>query len=285
MEYIIFILISINIYIVLAVSLNLIMGYTGLISVSHAAFMGIGAYVTAILTVNYQWNFFFTLPVVLVFAIAISAFTAVPSLRVKGDHYLVISFGIQFIIMSLMINLEITNGSNGFAGIPKPELLGLSFHSNLYCFVLSMIFMFVCVLFAARLAHAPFGLILKAIREDEIAAQGLGKNIVFYKVIIFIIGCSLAALAGSFFASIISFIDPFTFSLDVSIFICCLAIIGGSGTIKGSLVGVPILIAFPEILRFLDVPATIAGPLRQIFYGLLIILFMRFRPQGIISEH
>jgi len=274
----------INIYIVLTASLNLILGYAGMISVCHAAFMGIGAYVTTILMVTYHWSFLSTLPLVIVFTMAISAFFGIASLRVKGDHYIAVSFGIQFIVMSLMINLAITNGSNGFAGIPKPEIWGVHFQSNLSCFFLSLIFMLACLWFTSRLANAPFGLILKAVREDEMATEALGKNVVFYKVAVFIIGCSLAGLAGSFFATIISFIDPFTFSLEESIFISCLVIIGGSGNIKGALVGAPLLIAFPEILRFLHIPGTIAAPLRQIFYGLLIILFMRFRPQGILSE-
>ena len=284
MEFVLFILIMINIYIVLTASLNLILGYAGMISVCHAAFMGIGAYVTTILMVTYHWSFLSTLPLALLFAAAISAFFGIASLRVKGDHYIAVSFGIQFIVMSLMINLTITNGSNGFAGIPKPEIWGLRFQSNLSCFILSLIFMLACLWFTSRLANAPFGLILKALREDEMATEALGKNVVFYKVAVFIIGCSLAALAGSFFASIISFIDPFTFSLEESIFISCLVIIGGSGNIKGALVGAPLLIAFPEIMRFLHIPSTIAAPLRQIFYGLLIIFFMRFRPQGILSE-
>ena len=284
MEFVLFILITINIYIVLTASLNLILGYAGMISVCHAAFMGIGAYVTTILMVNYHWSFLSTLPLVLLFAIAISAFFGIASLRVKGDHYIAVSFGIQFIVMSLMINLAITNGSNGFAGIPKPEIWGLRLQSNLSCFFLSLLFMLISLWFTSRLANAPFGLILKALREDEMATEALGKNVVFYKVAVFIIGCSLAALAGSFFASIISFIDPFTFSLEESIFISCLVIIGGSGNIKGALVGAPLLIAFPEIMRFMHIPSTIAAPVRQIFYGLLIILFMRFRPQGILSE-
>jgi branched-chain amino acid transport system permease protein len=283
-EYFLFILIILNIYIVLTTSLNLILGYTGMISVCHAAFMGVGAYVTTILMVTYQWSFLTTLPLVVIVAVAISASFGVASLRVKGDHYIAVSFGIQFIVMSLMINLAITGGANGFAGIPKPEILGYRFQSNFSCFVLSLVFMLLSLWLTSRLAHSPFGLILKAIREDEVAAEALGKNIVFYKVAVFVVGCSLAALAGSFFASIISFIDPFTFSLEESIFISCLVIIGGSGNIQGAMVGVPLLIAFPELLRFLNIPSTVAAPLRQIFYGLLIILFMRFRPQGILSE-
>lgn len=284
MEYVLFILIFINLYIVLTVSLNLIMGYSGMISVCHSAFMGVGAYVSAILMLKYQWNFFWTLPLVLIFAIIISAFFATYSYRVKGDHYIVVSFGIQFIVMSIMINLAITNGPNGLSGIPKPEAFGLSFQSNISIFLLTLVFMLLCIWFSSRLANAPFGLILKAIREDDIATEALGKNVVFYKVAVFIIGCSLAALAGSFMASIVSFIDPFTFSLEESIFITGLVIIGGSGSIKGSMVGASLLIILPELLRFLNIPSTMAGPLRQIFYGLLIIFFMRFRPQGIIAE-
>jgi branched-chain amino acid transport system permease protein len=283
-EYLLFILIIINIYIVLAVSLNLILGYTGMISVSHAGFMGVGAYVTTILMVNYNWQFLLTLPVVLIFAGLLSAFFGIVSLRVKGDHYLAVSFGIQFIFLAFMINLSITNGSNGFAGIPKPEIFGYRFQSNLSLFFLILVFMLLSYWFTSRLGKGPFGLILKAIREDDIATEALGKSIKVYRVAVFVIGCSMAALAGSFFATIISFIDPFSFTLDESIFICCLVIIGGSGNVKGALVGVPILIAFPEVLRFLHIPSTVAAPLRQIFYGLLIILFMRFRPQGILSE-
>ena len=284
MDYILFVLVIINIYIILTISLNLIMGYTGMISVCHAAFMGIGAYVSTILMVTYHWNFLWTLPFVILFTIMISAFFGIASLRVKGDHYIAVSFGIQFIVMAFMVNLSITNGSNGFAGIPKPEILGLRFQSNMSCFLLSFFIMLLSLWFTTRLANAPFGLILKAIREDDLATEALGKNVVFYKVVVFVIGCTLAAIAGSFFATIISFVDPFTFSLEESIFISCLVIIGGSGNIKGALIGVPLLIAFPEVLRFLNIPSTIAPPLRQIFYGLLIILFMRFRPQGLLSE-
>lgn len=284
MEYIIFILVIINIYIILSASLNLILGYSGMISVSHAGFMGIGAYATTILMVNYGWHFLWTLPVALLIAAVISCFFGIVSLRVKGDHYLAVSFGIQFIFLAFMVNLSITNGSNGFAGIPKPEIFGIYFNSNLSCFFLTLIFMLICFWLMSRLVKAPFGLILKAIREDDIATEALGKNVIFYKVAVFVIGCSFAAMAGCLFAPIISFIDPFTFSLDESIFLCCLVIIGGSGNIKGALVGVPLLIAFPELLRFLDIPSTVAAPLRQIFYGLLIILFMRFKPEGLLSE-
>jgi branched-chain amino acid transport system permease protein len=284
MEYVIFILININLYIVLAISLNLIMGFAGLISVCHAAFMGIGAYVTTILMVTFGWPFWTTLPIAIAIAAIISALIAIPSLRIKGDHYIVMSFGVQFILTSLLNNLEITNRANGFAGIPKPDLFGIIFQSNVSCLLASFIFMIICVVFAARLVNAPFGLIIKAMREDEAATESVGINVVFYKVSVFVIGCSLAAVTGSFFASIVSFIDPFSFTLDESIFIACLAIVGGAGSIKGSLVGVPLLIAFPEILRFMNMPSSISSPLRLIFYGLLIILFMRFRPQGIFSE-
>ena len=284
MDYLIFVLITINIYIILAVSLNLIIGYAGLISVSHSAFMGVGAYISAILMMRYSWNFFLTLPLALIIAIGISAFFAIYSYRAKGEHYVVMSFGIQFILMSIMTNLGITNGPNGIAGIPRPALFGLSFQSNISFLFLSLIFMLLSVWFSSRIGNSSFGLILKAIREDDTASEALGKNVIFYKVVVFIIGCSLAALAGSFFGSMVSFIDPFIFTLEESIFIVCLVLIGGSGNIRGSVVGAPLLVIVPELLRFLNVPSTMAGPLRQIIYGLLIVFFMRFRPQGLIAE-
>jgi len=286
MEYIFYILIMVNTYIVLAVSLNLLLGFTGLISIAHAGFMAIGAYTTTIFLVRYGINFFLTIPLGILMAVAISALIAFPSLRVKGEHYIIASFGFQIIIYSILLNwVSLTRGPFGFAAIPRPTIFGYVFSTYFSYFIMSSVVMLACVAFCWHLSKSPFGLILKAIREDEISIAAAGKNVTYYKVVVFITGCAIAAVAGSLYAGVISFIDPFCFTVHDSIFILAVVIIGGTGNIAGSMVGAFVLITLPEILKFLQVSETVAGPLRQMIYGALLVLFMRFRPQGLLPEY
>lgn len=285
MDYLFYILILVNIYAILAVSLNLLVGLTGLISIAHAAFMAIGAYSTALLVTGLGMNFFLTVVVGMVVAAGISALLALPSLRVRGDHYIIASFGFQVIIISILLNwTSLTRGPFGITGIPRPSLFGVSFSSYHALFLLSAAFVVLCGLVGWRISASPLGAVLRAIREDEVAAQSLGKNVTRYKVLIFVVGCSLAASAGSLYASVASFIDPFSFDITESIFILAIVIIGGKGNIWGSILGAAVLIVLPEVLKFLAVPSGIADPLRRMLYGVLLILFMRFMPSGLIPE-
>jgi len=286
MEYIFYILIMVNIYIILAASLNLLLGFTGLISIAHAAFMGIGAYTTTILLVRYGVNFFLTIPFGIIMSGGISALIALPSLRVRGEHYIIASFGFQILLYSIMLNwVSLTRGPFGFAAIPRPSIFGYVFSTYLSYFVMSSLIMLACVFFCWHLSKSPFGLVLRAIREDEIPVAAAGKNVTYYKVVVFITGCAIAAIAGSLYAGVISFIDPFCFTIHDSILILAVVIIGGTGNIAGSMVGALVLITLPEILKFLQVSETVAAPLRQMVYGALLVLFMRFRPQGLLPEY
>ncbi len=285
MDYIFYILVLVNIYAILAVSLNLLVGLTGLISIAHAAFMAIGAYSTALLVTGLKMNFFLTVAVGMCVAAAVSALLALPSLRVRGDHYIIASFGFQVIIISILLNWpSLTRGPFGIMGIPRPSLFGFTFSSYQAFFLLSGAFLAVCALVAWRIAASPFGVVLRAIREDEVAAQALGKNVTRFKVLIFVLSCSLAAIAGSLYAGVASFIDPFSFDISESIFILAIVIIGGKGNVPGSILGAAVLIALPELLKFLAVPSGIADPLRRMLYGVLLILFMRFMPSGLLPE-
>lgn len=285
MDYIFYILVLVNIYAILAVSLNLLVGLTGLISIAHAAFMAIGAYSTALLVTGLKMNFFLAVAVGMCVAAGVSALLALPSLRVKGDHYIIASFGFQVIIISILLNWpSLTRGPFGITGIPRPSLFGFVFSSYQTFFLLSGGFLAVCALVAWRIAASPFGVVLRAIREDEVAAQALGKNVTRFKVLIFVLGCSLAAIAGSLYAGVASFIDPFSFDISESIFILAIVIIGGKGNVLGSILGAAVLIALPELLKFLAVPSGIADPLRRMLYGVLLILFMRFMPSGLLPE-
>lgn len=285
MDYIFYILILVSIYAILAVSLNLLVGMTGLISIAHAAFMAIGAYSTALLVTGLGMNFFFTVAVGMFIAAGISGLLALPSLRVKGDHYIIASFGFQVIIISILLNwTSLTRGPFGITGIPRPTLFGVTFSSYQTFFLLSAGFAILCSLVCWRIATSPFGTVLRAIREDEVATQSLGKNVTRFKVLVFVFGCSLAAIAGSLYASVASFIDPFSFDIAESIFILAIVIIGGKGNVLGSILGAVVLIGLPELLKFLAVPSAIADPLRRMLYGVLLVVFMRFMPSGLIPE-
>ena len=286
MDYLFYILILVDIYIILAVSLNLLMGFTGLISMAHAGFMAVGAYTTTLLLTRTGMNFLLTIPLGVALAALVSALLALPSLRVKGEHYIIASFGLQIILYNILLNwVSVTNGPFGFSGIPRPKIFGFTFATYRSFLVLATLIMLVCTFLIWRITRSRFGLVLKAVREDEVAASSLGKNVNHFKVAAFIAGSSVAAVAGSLYATAISFIDPFCFTVHDSIFILAIVIIGGTGNIFGSALGALLLISLPEFLKFLHVAESIAAPLRQMIYGAMLVLFMRFRPQGILPEY
>jgi branched-chain amino acid transport system permease protein len=286
MDYLFYILILVDIYIILAVSLNLLMGFTGLISMAHAGFMAVGAYTTTLLLTRTGMNFLLTIPLGVALAALVSALLALPSLRVKGEHYIIASFGLQIILYNILLNwVSVTNGPFGFSGIPRPKIFGFTFATYRSFLVLATLIMLVCTFLIWRITRSRFGLVLKAVREDEVASSSLGKNVNHFKVAAFIAGSSVAAVAGSLYATAISFIDPFCFTVHDSIFMLAIVIIGGTGNIFGSALGALLLISLPELLKFLHVAESIAAPLRQMIYGALLVLFMRFRPQGILPEY
>ncbi|MBI4591072.1 MAG: branched-chain amino acid ABC transporter permease [Candidatus Rokubacteria bacterium] len=281
MNYFFYVISLVAIYGILTVSLNLVVGYTAILSVAHAAFMGIGAYAAALLLTGWGFNFFATLPVAMAVAGLVSGILAVSTLRLKGDYYIIGSFGFQVILYNVFLNwIGLTGGPFGIRNIPRPQAFG----SNLRYAILTLGFLAVCLWVARRVGESPYGKVLRAIREDEAAAASIGKNVTRYKVSVFVLSSMLASVGGALYAGLISYIDPFTFTIHESIFLLALVIIGGSGNVYGSVVGAAVLIVIPEALRFFDVPTTVASPIREILYGLLMILFLRFRPKGLLPE-
>jgi len=286
MNYFFHILIMIAIYLILTLSLNLLMGFTGLFSLAHAAFYAIGAYISTLLMVKMGFNFFLTLPLAILGAMILAVIIAIPSLRLKGDYFLLSTLAFQIIVFSILYNwISLTRGPYGIPGIPKPRIFGFEFKEIPQYLILAGSIALLISLIFKRIYFSPFGRVLKSIREDEIVANALGKNTTKFKISAFIISGGLAAIAGSLYASYVTYIDPTSFTLDESIFIISIIIIGGAGNFKGPLIGTIIMIFLPEILRFLRIPDTIAANMRQIIYGLLLIIFMRIRPQGILGEY
>jgi branched-chain amino acid transport system permease protein len=286
MAYFLHILILINIYIIIAISLNLIAGYTGILSIAHAAFYGVGAYVAALLAVNYGTPFLLNLIAAMIMAGAVAAVVAFPSLRIHDDYLVIATFGFQMILFSIFNNwVSLTRGPLGIPGIPQPKIFGIAVTSHVGFLILTGLLALLVYLFARRLVDSPFGRVLKAIREDEIFAQALGKNVIRYKILVFVIGGALAAIAGTLYAHYVTFIDPTSFTILESIFMISIVIVGGAGSLTGSIIGAAVLIVIPEMLRFLGMPNAIAANMRQIIYGALLVVMMMFRPKGLVGEY
>lgn len=290
MEYLINLGILFGIYAILGISLNLVVGYGGLLSVTHAAFYGIGAYVTALLMVNTGFNFFVAMAVGMLVAAVIALFIGIVLSKFKNDFYALASLGFNVIVFSILLNWEsVTRGPLGIPGIPRPSVgvsgWELEFSSNFLFLVLCALAL-VAVYFVARLiVNSSFGRVLRALREDEEAIQVFGYNTLYYKIAIFVIAAALAAVAGSLFAMYITFIDPSTFTVNESIFILAIIILGGLASLRGAIVGALFLILLPEILRFVGFPTDIAAQMRQVVYGVILILLMLYRPQGLYGEY
>ena len=273
------------IFIILSLSTNLLVGIVGIFSVSQAAIFGLGAYIVGYCLVNDVMSFLPALAVAALASLVLNVLITLPSLRVSGDYFVVTSFGIQLLATAAFTNLtEITGGASGMPGIPPAEFFGLTFDSGFKNFLLAAIAATIASLWFALLMRAPFGRLLRAIREDELAVAAFGKNVLFAKVRAAAIAGVMAGAAGGLYAVYLSFIDPTTFDLNASVLLLTMVVLGGARTLAGSIVGPLVLLALPQLLTFVDIPTTTAAAVRQGIYGLLLILFMVFRPQGLVGE-
>jgi len=286
MEYLLHILILIGIYVILSVSLNLITGYAGLLSIAHAAFYGVGAYVAALLALRFHSPFFANIICAVILSGLLGAVVGIPSLRIRDDYFAIATFAFQVITFSVMNNwVSFTSGPMGLPGIPQPAIFGWKITTHYDFLIVILVFCIVTLWISHKIVSSPFGRVLKAIREDEVFALAMGKNVASSKILIFVIGAGMASVAGVMYAYYISFIDPTSFTIMESIFIISIVIIGGAGNIWGSVLGAAVLVILPEALRFLGMPSSIAANMRQIIYGALLVIFMLFRPQGFMGEY
>jgi branched-chain amino acid transport system permease protein len=275
-----------DIYIIVAISLNLLIGYGGLFQIAHSAYYGIGAYTTALLMVKVGWGFIPSILTSIIVSALLSLLVSVPAWRLKGDYFVMLTLSVQVAIYSLLYNLtDLTNGPFGITGISKPAILGYKFDTIGDMLIISTFFTVVCVIIMFALLRSPWGRAIKAMRDDELASRGLGKNTRLLKLEAFLIACSMVAVAGGLYASYVSYIDPTSFTLDESILMISMVIIGGTGNFRGPIVGAFILIAIPEILRFINIPDSFAANVRLLVYGLLLIIMVHLRPQGLAGEY
>jgi len=272
-----------GINIVLAVSLNLINGFTGQFSIGHAGFMAIGAYASAYITVTYGERLrgaFAFLPefgqqsVLLLLGLSIGAvlaaiagfFVGVPSLRLRGDYLAIVTLGFGEIIRVLILNIDAVGGARGFSGIPR-----------LANFFWIYLFAAATILVVYRIVHSSFGRTLVAIREDEIAAEAMGVHTTRAKVISFVVSSAMAGVAGGLFAHYLMYVHTNSFTFLKSFEIIIMIVIGGLGSISGSVLGAVLFIGLTEGLREF-------AQYRMILFSLLLIIIMIVRPQGILGH-
>lgn len=275
--YILHLAILAGIYVILALSLNLIIGYAGQVSLGHAAFYGIGAYASTLAALNLHFPYPLAVLAAMLFTGFCGLALGLPTLRLKEDYLAIVTLGFGVIIDLVMRNLEITGGPDGIVGIPSPVILGLSFRPAPLYFLLVCLGMAFTLVFTYLLVSSYHGRALRAIRDHETTAQVMGINSPAYKVAIFALAAALAGLAGSLFAHYIKHINYESFGLHTSILILCMVVLGGMGSIPGSVLGAVILTALPETLRQFQ-------SYQDLIYGGLLVALLVWRPQGLLGR-
>jgi branched-chain amino acid transport system permease protein len=285
MSYLVHVLIMAEIFTIASVSLDLVAGQLGVLSMAHAAFYGIGAYSSALVCVRMGWNLVAGTLVGVGVAAILSLLVSLPAIRLRGDYLVIVTFGFQVLAFEFFNNMTaFTGGPSGITNIPSLSVLGLRFDSQFAHLCLVSLAAIGVVWFARSIRESAFGRVLRAIREDTKIAESLGKNVVSFQIKTFAISAGLAALGGSFYATYVSYIDPTSFTVAESVLMISMVIIGGAGSAWGAVVGAVLLVSLPEVLRFADLPSGVSANLREIIYGCLLAATMAFRPRGLLGS-
>ncbi len=264
-----------GIYIILASSLNITNGYTGLFSFGHAAFYGIGAYTAAILATRFGFPFLLTLPFAGIVAGLFGAAIALPTLRLKGIFLALVTIGFQQITYLVIMNwIGLTRGPMGIPGIPPASFFGFDLSGNFGYYYLILVLDVGVIFLISRIVDSRVGRTFVAIREDELAAQSIAVNTFRAKVLSFVLATFFAGIAGAFFAHHARFVSADSFRLEETFLILTMLIVGGMGSILGPVIGAIFLVILPEVFRSL-------AEYRGVVYGVIMIAAILFRPEGI----
>jgi branched-chain amino acid transport system permease protein len=286
LDYVLHIGVMVGIYVILATSFNLLIGFAGLFALSHAAFYAFGAYATAILTVKAGLVFPIPLLAGVLLTALVGVLVALPAIRVAGEYLVIVTLALQIIVLAVIVNWSsLTGGTDGISGVPSFDLFGYAFNTPGRFLPIAALGAAVSFGVAWRLAASPFGRALRAMRENESAAEAVGKNLIVMKAVVFAFSAGLAAIAGGLFARYFNYVGAQSFTIEETIYILAMVILGGTGNLWGSALGAAILVVLPEVLKFIELPPEIADKSRLIIYGLLLILILRFRPEGLLGEH
>lgn len=275
-SYFVQIAITTMIFVILTASLNLITGSAGLLNLGHAAFFGVGAYTAALLATSWGWPFWFTLPASGAAAAAVGALVAVPTMRLTSIYFAVATLGIGEMIYVTLLNwVGFTRGPMGIRGIPAISLFG--FDSLNFALVVTAAVMLAALWLIHRIAYSYYGNALRALREDDACADAMGIDVGRLKLQAFSVSCALAGMAGALFAHTTGYISPESFRFAESILILAMVVVGGLGSLYGSVIGATILTVLPEALRDL-------GSWRMVTVGIVLFLAILFMPRGLLGE-
>ncbi len=279
-QYILRTLTLIGIYGIMSLSLNITVGYAGQVNMGHAAFVAVGGYAYAIVTSNLAtWNFWIALLFAGVVTAIAGLLVGVPTLRLNDVYFVIATTGFSEVVKVITLNwIDVTNGSLGIRNIMKPSILGFELtNSNGGMYLLTLALLAVTLYISWAVKNSKLGRSLFALKDDELAAQLMGIKTGRQKIYAFILSSFLAGIAGVMYVALNSYVGPDTFTADISTVILCIVIFGGLGSLKGMLIGSLLLIAFPEILRFLNL-------YKYIIYGLILVVLMRFKPSGLFGS-
>lgn len=278
--YLIHVIIIIAIYIILAVSLNLTVGYTGLLNLGHVAFFGLGAYTSALLTLHGIpfWAAFILAPL---FTSLFGWLIIKATHRLKGDYLALATLGFSFVAYVVFLNWnDLTRGPLGLAGILRPNFLHWHIGSPLAYLIWALIIMVVSVYTIHRIVNSRFGKLLEGVRDDEVGLAALGKNVGWLKCQSLMISAFFAAVAGGLFAHYIGYIDPGIFFLSDTIVIFSIIMVGGLASIRGSILACILIITLPELIRFVDISSSAIGSIRQMIHAIVLVAILMFKPRG-----
>ncbi|MDE2514471.1 MAG: branched-chain amino acid ABC transporter permease [Rhodospirillales bacterium] len=278
MEYLYTIIVMMALYVILASSFDFVIGHGGLISIAHPIFYALGAYASALLAKDLHWPIVLAIPAGAVVAMVASVLVALPALRVSGDYLLIASIGFQLGVIEAIKNLDWTGGAGGLSNIP-----GVSITQGHGPYVIAVVLIAIATVALLRfVAHSPYGRAISALRDDEPAFIALGRNAMHMKIGIFALGSAIAGLAGGLYAHYFRFLSADQFGIMQSAALLTMVVVGGMRSIWGPVLGAIVLEALPQALTFLNLPPSILGPLQGILFTGLVLIFMFFRPQGLI---
>jgi branched-chain amino acid transport system permease protein len=285
MDYLLTILILLAIYALLASSLNVVLGHGGLLSLCHAGLYAIGAYASALAALRWGLSFPLSVAIAALCAAACAGLMAIPLLKLRGDYFILGSLGFQIIIVDLIQNGDpVTNGAMGLSRIPRPRILGYEISAHFEYALLYALMATACILLLHYVTSSPFGRALNAAREDEAAATALGKDVRWILIRAFAISAAGAGVAGAMYAHYVTYLDATSFTFAESVYILSLVIVGGVATTRGPIFGALLLVVAPEVLRFVGFSSDLDSNIRQLVYGMLLILFAALRPRGLAGR-
>ncbi|MDO8581454.1 MAG: branched-chain amino acid ABC transporter permease [bacterium] len=279
--YILNLIVLIAIYGILAMALSFVIGHGGVLQFGHVALFGVGAYASAILTTTYSFSFSIGFLGAMAFGGIGACMLGMLIRRVRGDFMALTTFFFAFAFYALVLNVpELTRGALGIPAIARPSIV-MSLPSYAIASVVTLV---VVYLLLTRILHSPFGLVMGAMRDDELGARVLGKNTAHVQRVALVLSGMIAGLAGALYAHYIGFIDPSSFYLGDLVIIVAAVVIGGLGSLPGSVIGIAIYFLIPEVLRFINIPTETFGAVRQIIFITVLLLIILVRPKGILGK-